>query len=72
MPNTSTSSGLTELPELLTPDEVAKLLRTSKGAIYVAVSRGQLPGVVKERGRLLFRRDEIRKYVGLEKDARRT
>jgi excisionase family DNA binding protein len=38
---------------LLTPDEVAALLRTSRKAVYAMVERGQLPGVVRIGRRVL-------------------
>jgi excisionase family DNA binding protein len=42
---------------LLTPPEVADVLRTTRKAIYSKVDRGQLPGVTKVGRRLYFRRD---------------
>lgn len=54
-----------EQHELLKVQEVADLLRTTPNAIYLAAERGTLPGVVRERGRLLFNCNAIRKYVGL-------
>ncbi len=47
------------LPILLTPDEAADLLRTTRRAIYAMVERGQLPGVVRVRRRVLIRRDAL-------------
>ncbi len=44
---------------LLTTDEVAALLRTSRKAIYVMAERGFLPGVVRIGRRLLVRRDDL-------------
>lgn len=38
---------MTRMPVLLTPTEVAELLRTSRKAIYAMVERAQLPGVVR-------------------------
>lgn len=38
---------------LLTPIEVAELLRTSKKAIYAMVERRQLPGIVRIGRRVL-------------------
>lgn len=46
-------------PHLLTADEVAIVLRTSRGAIYAMAERGQLPGVVRIGRRLLVRRDDL-------------
>jgi predicted DNA-binding transcriptional regulator AlpA len=47
-----------DLPLLLTAEQVADLLQTTRAAIYIQVSRGQLPGVVKLNRRCLrFRRD---------------
>jgi excisionase family DNA binding protein len=47
------------LPTLLTVDEVAALLRTSRRAIYVMVERRQIPGVIRLQRRLLFRDDQL-------------
>lgn len=55
-----------DLPLLLTPDDLAALLRTTKQAVYVAAARAQLPGVVRIGRRLLFRRDEVLTWLGLE------
>jgi len=46
-------------PVLLTPNEVAALLRTSRKAIYSMVERGQLPGVVRIGRRVLVREDAL-------------
>ena len=53
LPNTQ------ELPVLLTPDEVAALLRTTRKAIYVMAGRRQLPGVTHIGRRVLVRRDDL-------------
>ena len=47
------------LPPLFTVLEVAKLLRTSRKAIYSMIARGQLPGVVRVGRRVLVRADEL-------------
>ena len=50
-------------PTLLTPGEVAALLRTSKKAIYAMVERGQLPGIVRIGRRLLVREDHLLEWL---------
>ena len=47
------------LPQFLTVDEVASLLRTSRKAIYAMVERGQVPGVTRVGRRLLVRAEEL-------------
>jgi excisionase family DNA binding protein len=64
----SLDSGKTMTPateELLTVDEVAVLLRTTPNAVRHMIARAQLPGVVRLGRRVLVRRDDVRKYVGL-------
>jgi excisionase family DNA binding protein len=46
-----------DLPILLTAEEAASLLRTTRRAIYAMVERGQLPGVVRVRRRVLLKSD---------------
>jgi excisionase family DNA binding protein len=46
-------------PNLLTPVEVAELLRTSKKAIYSMIERAQLPGVVRIGRRVLIQEDAL-------------
>ena len=48
-----------ELPLLLTADEAASLLRTTRKAIYVMAGRRQLPGVTHIGRRVLVRRDDL-------------
>ncbi|MBI4262919.1 MAG: helix-turn-helix domain-containing protein [Acidobacteria bacterium] len=47
------------LPMLLTVDEAADLLRTTRRAIYAMIERRQLPGVIRIRRRVLLRADEL-------------
>ena len=44
---------------LLTIDETASLLRTSRKAIYAMVARQQLPGVVRLGRRVLIRQADL-------------
>jgi excisionase family DNA binding protein len=48
---------------LLTPDDVASLLRTSRKAIYAMVERGQLPGIVRIGRRVLLREAELIEWL---------
>ena len=50
---------MTRTPVLLTPTEVAELLRTSRKAIYTMVERDQLPGIVRIGRRVLIRQDSL-------------
>ena len=47
------------LPILLTVDEAADLLRTTRRAIYAMIERRQLPGVIRVRRRVLLRADDL-------------
>jgi excisionase family DNA binding protein len=46
-------------PELLTVEEVAVYLRTSRAAVYHLIERRQLPGVVRVGRRVLVKRDVL-------------
>jgi len=50
---------MTRQPVLLTPNEVADLLRTSRKAIYTMIERAQLPGIVRIGRRVLVREDAL-------------
>ena len=52
-----------ELPFLLTTADLAALLRTTKKAIYSMVERGQLPGVTRIGRRLMFRRNDLLRWL---------
>ncbi|MBI2187403.1 MAG: helix-turn-helix domain-containing protein [Acidobacteria bacterium] len=47
------------LPMLLTVDDAADLLRTTRRAIYAMIERRQLPGVIRIRRRVLLRADDL-------------
>ena len=52
------------LPPLLTSNEVANLLRTSRKAVYALVERRQIPGVIRLGRRVLFRQDALIDWLG--------
>jgi len=54
---------MTRVPVLLTPTEVAVLLRTSRKAIYAMIERAQLPGIVRIGRRVLIRQDALLDFV---------
>jgi excisionase family DNA binding protein len=47
------------LPILLTVDEAASLLRTTRRAIYAMIERRLVPGVIRIGRRVLFRADDL-------------
>ena len=53
----ATTARPNHLPHLMTPSEVANILRTTRKAIYIMVERGQLPSVTRIGRRILFRTD---------------
>ena len=60
---TSLEAGsVNHLPRLLSVDEAADLLRTTRRAIYAMIERRQLPGVIRIRRRVLLRADDL--YTG--------
>jgi excisionase family DNA binding protein len=59
----TTPLGSRSLPDLLTPDEVAAVLRTSKKQVYAMAERGELAGVVRLGRRLLVDRDELVSWI---------
>jgi len=48
-----------EMPILLTVDDAADLLRTTRRAIYAMLERRQLPGVIRIRRRVLIRSADL-------------
>lgn len=57
------TSGRVVMPTLLTVDEVADLLRTTRTAVYALVARGQVPGVTRLGRRVLIRADELVEWL---------
>ena len=54
---------LNNLPVLLTVDDAAQLLRTTKKAVYVMIERGLLPGVTRLGRRVLVRSDRLLEWL---------
>ena len=54
---------LNGLPVLLTVDDAADLLRTTRKAVYVMIERGQLPGVTRLGRRVLLRSDRLLEWL---------
>ncbi len=57
--NRSREATKPSLPVLMTVDEAARLLRTTKRAIYVMVERRQIPGLTRIGRRVLFRSADL-------------
>lgn len=51
------------LPVLLTADDVARLLRTTRHAVYAMVEREQLPAPVRLGRRVLLRQDDMARWL---------
>jgi len=58
-PDLAPVSGTRAVPMLLTVDDVADLLRTTRRAVYAMIERRQLPGIVRIGRRVLVRADEL-------------
>ena len=62
-PQRSTSTKSSTFPDLLTVDEVAELLRTTRKGVYGLIYRGAFPGVIRLPGRILIDRAELLDFV---------
>jgi excisionase family DNA binding protein len=51
------------VPILMTVDDVAELLRTTKRAVYAMIERRQLPGIVRIGRRVLVRADDLLHWI---------
>jgi excisionase family DNA binding protein len=51
------------LPKLLTVEETAEALRTTRAAVYAMVARAQLPGVIRLGRRVLVRADLLIEWL---------
>jgi excisionase family DNA binding protein len=47
------------LPTVLTPDELAKMLRVRRRSVYEAISRGDIPGVRRIGRKVRIDRDSV-------------
>ncbi len=47
------------LPMVLTPDELAKMLRVRRRSVYEAISRGDIPGVRRIGRKVRIDRDSV-------------
>jgi excisionase family DNA binding protein len=56
-------------PPLLTVEEAADLLRTSRKAVYALIERAQLAGVTRLGRRVLIRRAELLQFLAEERAA---
>jgi excisionase family DNA binding protein len=61
---TSTNTTSRQVPVLLTPSEVAVVLRTSRKAVYAMIERVQLPGVIRIGRRVLIREAALLDWLG--------
>ena len=60
---------LQNLPDLLTPREVAKLLRVSIITVKRWGKQGKLPAIrINERGDRRYRKEVILRFLGLDAD----
>ena len=57
------SEDMSAMPMLLTVDDAANLVRTSRRAIYAMLERRQLPGVIRIRRRVLIRSAELLEWL---------
>ena len=53
------TKNVNQQPVLLTVDEAAALLRTTRKAVYAMIARRQLPGVTRIRRRVLFKAADL-------------
>jgi excisionase family DNA binding protein len=65
--DTPHESRRTTLPVLLTVDDAADLLRTTRRAIYAMIERRQLPGAIRVRRRVLLRADDLLDWLNQQR-----
>jgi excisionase family DNA binding protein len=57
--NRGTGIHMSAIPTLMTVQDTATLLRTTRTAVYAMVARGQIPGVTRLGRRVLFRTQDL-------------
>ena len=57
--NRGTGIHMRAIPILMTVQDTATLLRTTRTAVYAMVARGQIPGVTRLGRRVLFRTEDL-------------
>jgi excisionase family DNA binding protein len=57
-------SGERELPDVLTVDELATLLRVNRKTAYEAVARGEIPGACRVGRTIRICRDTVLDWLG--------
>ena len=57
------------LPLLLSPDETAEILRTTRTAVYAMAARGELPGITRFNRRLLVRSADLLDWLNQKRRA---
>lgn len=68
---TSVTPAPSPVPHLMTVDEVAEMLRTSRKAIYALIYKGALPGVIRLSRRLLIHRGDVVEWIEQRRSASR-
>lgn len=62
-PPASSPPNAARVPHLMTVDEVAEMLRTTRKAVYALIYKGALPGVVRLSRRLLIDRGDLVEWI---------
>jgi len=57
------ASATRDLPLMLTADDVAALIRSTRRAVYEQARGGRIPGAVRLGRKLLFRRDRLLQWI---------
>ncbi|MFO0737576.1 MAG: helix-turn-helix domain-containing protein [Labilithrix sp.] len=52
-----------ERPEIMTADEVAKLLRVNRKTVYAAFRQGEIPGGRRIGGTIRFSRERVLRWI---------